>query len=432
MCQMSETPANGKYLPRIVDAELDFKLRSKGAVWIRGTKWCGKSTTAMRHSKTSILMQDEETREQNIALAEADPHLFLSGETPVLIDEWQDIPFIWNQVRTEVDARNAVGQFILTGSRAPNEKVIDEERLHSGVGRITDLTMRPMSLYESGESTGAVSLEKLFAGQEPPGAKCDMGISEYSFLTARGGWPFAVGKPDDVALQQAPDFYTRTVSTEMVKGTKRDPERVDLLMRSYARNCATQASNIVLKKDIAANEDSTLNEDTIVAYVKDLKKLFVVEESKAWRPSVRSKAAARASNTRYFVDPSIACAALRMGPNALIRDMSTFGQFFENMCVRDLRVYSQRLGGTVKHYRDSAGLECDAIIDLSDGRWAAAEIKLGGHAALDEAAENLLKLRDLVGEDNPPAFQMVISGTPGASYRRKDGVIVVPLGLLGP
>lgn len=430
MCQMPEISSKAAYLPRIVDSELERKLRSKGAVWIRGTKWCGKSTTAKRVAKTAILMQDESTRKQNIALAEADPHLFLSGETPVLIDEWQDVPFIWNQVRTEVDERNAVGQFILTGSRSPNKAA--EEGLHSGVGRISDLMMRPMSLYESGESTGAVSLEKLFEGQDPPGAKCDLGISEYSFLTARGGWPFAVGKPDDVALQQASDFFDRLVSVEMIEGTKRDPERIGLLLRSYARNIATQASNGVIKKDIVSNEGSSLDEDTILAYVKDLKSLFVVEESKAWTPSVRSKAAVRSSNTRYFVDPSIACAALGMGPKALIRDLMTFGLFFENMCVRDLRVYSQRIGGTVKHFRDSSGLECDAIIDLNDGRWAAAEIKLGGHAALDDAAENLLKLRDIVGEDNPPAFEMVISGAPGASYRRKDGVIVVPLGLLGP
>ena len=416
-----------RYIPRIADGILDFKLKSKGAVWIKGPKWCGKSTTAKRFSKTCILMQDENTREQNIQLAKTSPSYFLKGKTPLLIDEWQTIPFIWNQVRTEVDKRDEFGQFILTGSVTPNKDNIDDQ--HSGTGRITSMIMRPMSLFESEESSGKISLKDLFNGTPIEPTKCEASLEDYAFYTARGGWPKSIGLERVIALQQAIDYYEGLVESDISHDSKKEPERVRLLMRSYARNCSTQANNTTIKNDMIANDSEKLDEDTIRSYVNSLKSLYVVEESEAWNPNVRSKTAIRTSNTRYFVDPSIACAALNLDPDGLIGDLNTFGFLFENLCVRDLRIYSETINGKVKHFRNNKGLESDAVITLKDGTWAAIEIKLGNPDLIEEGAKNLIKLKNDVSKE--PAFLMIMTTTEYA-YKRNDGIWIVPAGCLGP
>ena len=421
-----------EYMPRIVDGILDFKLKSKGAVWIRGPKWCGKSTTAARVSKTIIMMQDESTRENNIYLAKVNPSGFLKGDTPLLIDEWQTIPFIWNQIRFEVDKRDEFGQFILTGSNMPRKE--DMAYQHSGTGRITDLVMRPMSLFESGESSGSISLKGLFSGIEQEPVRHSLGLEDYAFLTARGGWPKSVGLDRDIALQQAIDYYDGLVNGDITNldEVPRDPERLRLFLRSYARNCSTGSTYPTIRDDMIANDGGSIDTDTIASYVKSMTRLFVIEESEAWNPNLRSKAAIRTSNTRYFVDPSIACAALGTGPEGLVKDLRTFGLLFENLCVRDLRIYSEPLGGTVKHFRDSNGLEADAVITLRDGSWGAVGVKLGGQDLIDEGERSLLKLASSVGDDmKKPSFLMLLTAT-SIAYRTENGVWVVPLGCLGP
>ena len=416
-----------RYIPRIADEILDFKLKTKGAVWIKGPKWCGKSTTAKRFSKTCILMQDENTREQNIQLAKTSPSFFLKGDTPLLIDEWQTIPFIWNQIRTEVDKRDEFGQFILTGSVTPNDERLKDQ--HSGTGRITDMVMRPMSLFESEESSGAISIKALFNGDKVEPARCNSSLEDYAFYTARGGWPKSIELDGKIALQQAIDYYEGLVESDISHDSRKDPERVRLLMRSYARNCSTQANNSTIKNDMIANDSEKLDEDTIRTYINSLKSLYVVEESEAWNPNVRSKTAIRTSNTRYFVDPSIACAALNLGPEGLIRDLKTFGLLFENMCIRDLRIYSEPLGGKIRHFRNNKGLESDAVITLKDGSWAAVEIKLGNPDLIEEAAKNLIELKNDVNKE--PRFLMIMTAT-DVAYQREDDIWIVPAGCLGP
>ena len=375
-------------------------------------------------------MQDEKEKENNIYLAKLDPSGFLSGETPLLIDEWQVIPFIWNQVRMEVDKRDEFGQFILTGSSTPIN--FDEATMHSGIGRITNLVMRPMSLYESKESNGMVSLKELFEKGKINVCKSSKTLSDYAFYTARGGWPKAINQSNEkVALQQAIDYYDGLVNSDMSRadGVKKDPERVKLLMRSYARNISTQATNATIKNDMNTNDNNKLDEDTIYSYVNCLKKLFVVEESIAWNPKLRSKTAIRTSNTRYFVDPSIACAALGIGPKGLIKDIKTFGLLFENLCIRDLRIYADAIDGTLKHFRNAKNLECDAVITLRDGSWGAIEIKLGSQELIDEAAKNLLTLAKDINDDQKPSFLAIVTAT-SLAYQREDGVFVIPLACL--
>lgn len=419
------------YIPRIVDDILIFRLKSSGAVWIKGPKWCGKSTTAEQFAHTVIRMQDEENRNQNISLARMSPSEFLKGDTPVLIDEWQVIPFIWNQVRTEVDKRDEFGQFIMTGSKQPEE--IESVDKHSGTGRITTLMMRPMSLFESGESNGAVSLESMFKGSGNT-SRCDATLRDYAFYTARGGWPKSINLEEEIALEQAVYYVDGIIDSDMSQDgdIKHDPDKVRLLLRSYSRNCSTQANNTTIRKDMMANDNETVDVDTIASYVKALKRLYVIEESEAWNPNLRSKSAIRTSNTRYFVDPSIACAVLNIGIDGLIADLNLFGFLFENLCIRDLRIYADRLKGKVKHYRDSSGLEVDAVVTLRNGDWAPVEIKLGSQELIDEGARNLLKLVDSLNPNSKkPSFLMVLTGT-NAAYQREDGVWVVPLACLGP
>jgi len=419
-----------RYLPRIADGILKEKLEKMGAVLIDVPKWCGKSTTGLQQAKSTVFMQDPQYQEQNIMLAKADSHMFLSGPVPRMIDEWQMIPFIWDAIRYEIDRRDSFGQFILTGSSVPAD---DSQIFHSGIGRITRMTMRPMSLWESRDSNGSVSLGDLFTGTAKGSGKSEKTLTDFSFLLCRGGWPKAVGLNEHIALRQAIEYYDGLVSSDLyrVDGVKRDEERMKLVLRSYARNIATQANNSTIRNDMVANEVSSLNEDTVASYIKALKKLFVVEDLPAWNPNLRSKVAVRTSDTRHFVDPSIATAALGLGPQDLINDLKTFGFLFESLCVRNLRVYADALGGKIYHFKDSQGLEADAVIHLRNGNWAPVEIKLFDNERIEEGAKNLIRLSEMVDASKmkKPSFLMVLTGTEFA-YRREDGVYVVPVSCL--
>ncbi|RVU97999.1 ATP-binding protein [Coriobacteriales bacterium OH1046] len=420
-----------RYYPRIADQTLAFKLRSCGAVWIKGPKWCGKSTTAEQVAKSAAYLQDRSTSAQQIALAKNAPELFLAGESPKLIDEWQVVPFIWDQIRYEVDHRDKMGQFIITGSATPLDDD-DDAREHSGIGRITPMIMRPMSLWESDDSTGGISLSRLFSGETPGPAQSRLGFRDYAFLTCRGGWPSALGLADDAALEQAYIFYNGLVEDDLkrVLKNKRNPERVRRLMRSLARAVSSEMPIATIRKDMIANDNDAMDVDTIASYLNALERLYVVENLAAWNPNLRSKTAVRTSETRHLVDPSISCAALGLGPGDLLADLKTFGLLFESLCVRDLRIFTEALHGEVRHYRDSGGLEADAVLRLRGGAWAAVEVKLASEDSIDEGAEHLRRLAAKV-EGRGPEFLMVLSAT-GVAYKRADGVWVVPLGCLEP
>ncbi|MEC4295932.1 ATP-binding protein [Adlercreutzia shanghongiae] len=427
-----------EYYSRVVDSQLDFKLRSSGAVLIRGPKWCGKSTTAEQRAQSAVFMQDRQTSAQNIELAKNAPSLLLDGPTPRLIDEWQVIPFIWDQIRYEVDRRNGNGQFILTGSATPLADPDENEAApyeHSGIGRISPLTMRTMSLFESRDGNGSVSLASLFQEQSSVAAQCDATLKDYAYLTCRGGWPRALDLDREAALEQAFVFYDGLVHEDINRVFRRakNPERIKRFMRSYSRAVATETSLAEIRKDMAANDEATLSDETISLYISALEKLFVIENLPAWNPNLRSKTAVRTSETKHFVDPSIACAALGLGPNDLINDLETFGLLFESLCVRDLRVYAESLNGQVYHYRDKKGREADAVIHLRGGSWAPVEVKLANQERIEEAARNLLAFAADIdtAKIKPPSFLMVVTAT-GYAYRRSDGVYVVPLGCLRP
>lgn len=420
------------YRKRIADDILLRKLEGKGAVLIEGAKWCGKTTTAEQVAASVLYMDDPETKEQNLGLSELNPRRLLKGETPRLIDEWQIAPKLWDSIRFEVDHREEQGQFILTGSAVPADT---SEITHSGTGRFTWLTMRPMSLYESGDSSGEISLKDLFESDDyiPDGCST-LDIDRLAFLICRGGWPQAVDMRDEIALDQAYDYYEAVVHNDISRAdrTNRNPERVKRLMRSYARHQGTQAANTVLAADIAANDEQGMNEETVASYTAALRKIFVIEDMPAWNPNLRSKTAIRSSDTRYYTDPSIAAAALGIGPGDLIDDLKTFGFLFEGMCVRDLRVYADALQGSVYHYRDRDGLECDAVVHLRNGSYGLVEIKLGGARWIEEGASSLKTLSARIDTKRmkPPAFLMVMTGTGNYAYRRSDGVYVVPAGCL--
>ncbi len=422
-----------EYKPRIVDDILKDKLEAKGAVVIEGPKWCGKTTTAMQVANSVLRMDEPSRRDANIQLSEIAPERLLQGAVPRLIDEWQIAPKLWDAARYEVDTRGEEGQFILTGSAVPVES---REITHSGTGRFTWLTMRPMSLYESGESSGEVSLEELFQTPEQIVGTNSLDIGKLAFQICRGGWPHAVGMREKIALTQAVDYYDAVVKSDINRadGVTKDPERVKRLMRSFARNQGGQVANTVLRDDIQANDTESLSEDTIASYINALKKIFVVEDMPAWNPNLRSKTSIRTTDTRYYVDPSIATAALGVGPNDLINDLNTLGLLFETMCVRDLRVYAEYLGGDVLHYRDKTGLECDTVIHLRNGKYGLAEIKLGGQRLIEEGAANLKTLAAKIDTTKMPApsFMMIVVGTGEYAYRREDGVYIVPIGCLKP
>lgn len=419
------------YKPRIVDSILQDKLEAKGAVVVEGPKWCGKTTTAMQFSKSILRMDEPSKRDGYIQLADIAPEQLLRGDTPRLVDEWQIAPKIWDAARYEIDSRNKEGQFILTGSAVPKES---DEIIHSGTGRFSWLMMRPMSLFESGESSGDVSLEALFSQQDKISGINSIDFNKLAFLICRGGWPRSVDMNEKAALAQATDYYDAVVKSDINRadGVNKHPERVKRLMRSYARNQGAQISFTMLKDDIKANDTENINEYTVASYINALKKIFVIEDMAAWNPNLRSKTSIRTSDTRYFIDPSIAVASLGIGPNDLVNDLNTMGLLFETLCVRDLRVYSDCIGGDVYHYRDKTGLECDTVIHLRNGNYGLAEIKLGGEKLVEEGAKNLKTLAQKIDNTKMPnpSFMMVIVGIGNYAYKREDGVLVVPIGCL--
>lgn len=422
------------YRHRIMDSLLAKKLQAKGAVLIEGPKWCGKTTTAEEIAVSKVLLAKTDAKEQFKRLLEIDSDTALSGEAPMLIDEWQTVPKLWDAVRYTVDHRRKMGQFILTGSAVP-DKDAEKEREHSGTGRFAWLTMRPMTLSESGESNDSVSLADLFAAPEKLFGRNSLKLQDIAFLICRGGWPMAVGLPEEAALEQAFDYYDAVTKEDVtrVDGVKRASERVRRLMRAYARHQGTQASIATLREDLKNNDIATLDDDTIVSYLEALRKIFVVEDMPAWNPNLRSKTAIRTADTRYFVDPSIATAALGMGPADLVNDLNTMGFFFETMCVRDLRVYAEALNGKVYHYRDKSGLECDAVVHLRNGQYGLIEIKLGGQSLIDDGVRTLNSLAAQVDTSRmkAPAFKMVLTATGEYAYRRsEDGIYIVPVGCL--
>lgn len=419
------------YRKRIANDILKQKLEGKGAVLIEGPKWCGKTTTAEQIAASILYMDDPEKIEQNIVMSELNPKRLLKGDTPRLIDEWQLAPKLWDAIRFEVDHRGEPDQFVLTSSAVPADT---KEITHSGTGRFTWLTMRPMSLYESGDSTGEVSLNDLFDGATDIDGDSDLSMDRLAFLVCRGGWPQSVDMRDEIALDQAVDYYDAVVHSDINRAdnVQKNPERVKRLMRSYARNQGDQVPNTALAQDIAANDETPVNEETVASYVNALRKIFVVEDMPAWNPNLRSKTAIRSSDTRYYIDPSIAAAALGIGPNDLVNDLKTFGFLFETLCIRDLRVFADALSGNVYHYRDKDGQECDAVVHLRNGKYGLIEIKLGGEKLIEEGAKSLKSMEAKIDTDkmNAPSFLMVLTGTGDYAYRRQDGVYVVPIGCL--
>lgn len=424
------------YRHRIMDGLLAKKLQAKGAVVIEGPKWCGKTTTAEEIAASKVLLARTDMKEQFNSLLEIDTDAALSGETPMLIDEWQTVPKLWDAVRYTIDHRRKMGQFILTGSAVP-DKEAEMAREHSGTGRFAWLTMRPMTLFESGESNGSVSLTALFSAPGKILEKNSLSLQDIAFLICRGGWPMSVGLPEEAALEQAFDYYDAVTKEDVTKadGVKRASERVQRLMRAYARHQGTQASIATLREDLKNNDTAILNDDTIASYLEVLRKIFVVEDMPAWNPNLRSKTAIRTADTRYFVDPSIATAALGLGPDDLMNDLNTMGFFFETMCVRDLRVFAEALNGKVYHYRDKSGLECDAVVQLRNGQYGLIEIKLGGQSLINDGVATLNALAGRIDTSRmkAPAFLMVLTATGEFAYRRpEDGVYVVPIGCLRP
>ena len=421
-----------EYRKRLADEVLKDKLEASGAVLVEGAKWCGKTTTSKQIAKSVLYMQEPAQKKQNLLMADTNPSLLLQGDVPRLIDEWQLAPKLWDAVRFEVDQRDDFGQFILTGSAAPPDT---SEISHSGTGRISRMLMRPMSLFESGESSGSVSLEGLFNTDYEVSASVESDIEKLAFLICRGGWPKAVGKSVKVALQQALDYYDAVVNSDIsrVDGKERNPERAKLLMRSYSRNIGSQAKFEEIRQDILGNDVDSFSIDTLYDYLNALKKIFVVEDAPAWNPNLRSKTAIRNTDTRYFVDPSIATASMGLGPKDLINDLSTMGLLFENLCVRDLRIYAQSIGGEIYHYRDKSGLECDAVVHLRNGSYGLVEIKLGGDKLIEEGCATLNKFEKIIDTTKmkSPSFKMVLTGVGNYAFKRPDGILVVPVRSLG-
>ena len=414
------------YLTRYVERQIERKLRSSGVVVVSGPKFCGKTTTAERFAKSTIKLN---TR-QAIELARIEPRNVLTGEQPRLIDEWQTVPDIWNVAKEWIDEHPAFGQFLLTGSSTPADK---SQIYHSGAGRITSIMMRPMSLAESLDSRGSVSLTALFDNPQASVYDENQGwsLADVAFLVCRGGWPLSLQPDRQVALDVTKNYYEGLFNFENSENKKfrnKRPEVMRMILRSYARNVSTQASYQTLIADVVSSNNRTMDPKTFDDYMDALKDLYILEDMDAWNPNLRSKTVVRTTSTRHFVDTSIACQALGIAPASLMNDFETFGLFFEDMAVRDLRIYTMAHGGQIRHYRDSRGLECDAVVHLEDGRWALVEVKLGGNL-VEEGAKNLLKLKSDIHAHTAPSFLMVITAT-GPAYRRPDGVYVVPLNCL--
>ena len=420
------------YLPRITDKLLDERLKAKGAILIEGPKWCGKTTSAKEFAKSFIAMDEPDKTKQYKQMAELNPSALLEGETPRLVDEWQLAPNLWNAVRYEVDKRDDFGQFILTGSAVPAEF---DASMHSGTGRISRLYMRTMSLYESKDSDGAISLSDLFDDKEISCANHKT-LDDIAFLICRGGWPISIKLEGKASLFQAIDYFDSVVKNDIsrVDSVKRDVEKAKSLLRSYARHVGSQAPLETIRKDMLANQADTFDQVTLYSYIDALKKIFVIEDAPAWNPNIRSKTAIRSTDTRYFIDPSIATAALGIGQKDLTQDLNTMGFLFENLAVRDLRIYSELLDGSVYHYRDKSGLECDAVIHLRNGSYGLVEIKLGGDKLIEEGAQTLKTLSDLIDTNSmkKPSFMMVLCAQAPFAYKRNDGVYVVPITSLRP
>ncbi len=418
-----------EYKKRVADDELLELIESSGAVLIEGAKWCGKTSTGLNAANSVIYMQDEDNAGMYKQMASTKPSLLLEGETPRLIDEWQDAPVLWNAVRFAVDQRQKTNQFILTGSAVPK----DDDKRHSGTGRIARLRMRPMSLWESGESNGKVSLQQLFDNESDVAETSELTLEMLAFALCRGGWPASIQKTGKVALRTARNYVDEVVELDVhrLDGIERNAQRVRKLMQSLARNVSTMASNETVMADVTAN-DTTLSPTTFASYMNALRRIFVVDDVDAWLPSLRSRTAIRTSPKRHFVDPSIPAVLLRLTPESLLKDFRTFGFLFEDLCARDLRVYAQTIDGDVYHYRDKNELECDLIISRRNGQWAGVEVKLGRNEE-DDAAANLLKLASKIDESKmqKPSFLMILTGGQFA-YRRPDGVYVVPIGCLKP
>ena len=420
-----------QYRPRIADSLVERKLKSAGAVVIEGAKWCGKTSTAAQYSQSEVYLSDT-SRQDYLQLAELNASLLLEGDTPRLIDEWQLAPQLWDAVRHAIDSRQKPGQFLLTGSAVPANQ---EKIHHTGTGRMSWLTMRPMSLWESGDSSGKISLQALFEGSTQIGEthEIDSSLEKMAYLTCRGGWPMVTQLDTEAALDIAFNYVDGLVHSDLQRmdGISRDAARVNRLLRIYARAQASQTTSAKLLQDIQEN-DHSCSENTLFSYLSALRKIFVIEDMTAWNPNLRSRTAIRTADTRYFVDPSIATASLGLGVKNLMNDLNTFGLFFETLCIRDLRVYAQALDGEVYHYRDKNGLECDAVVHLRNGHYGLIEIKLGGNRPIEEGAASLLKLAGKIdtGKMPAPSFLMVLTATGKFAYTRKDNVLVVPVSML--
>ena len=424
-----------KYRNRVSDKILSFKLETAGAVLVEGVKWCGKTTTCEQVAKSVVYLDELRERIGNLDVLKVNVALALDGSSPHLVDEWQLAPFLWDSIRHRVDHADGLGCFILTGSSVPADT---SEIFHSGAGRFAWMRMRPMSLWESGESSGSVSLEKLFAGGDFPVSPSNgMTLADVAFAVCRGGWPQSIGISRRAALQQAYNYVDALVERDIsrVDGTLRDPMRARRLLRSYARLQGSQATASVVLADLAANADGdNIKEDTVYSYLSALRKLFAIEDAKAWCANLRCKTPIRTTDTRYFVDPSIAAAALEVGPDDLMRDLASFGILFETLAMRDLRVYAEALFGEVYHFRDKQGRECDAVVKIRGGKYGLVEMKLGGSSLIDDGARNLNALEKLIdaSKSGQPSFKMVLTAVGDYAYRRPDGVTVCPIGCLRP
>ena len=429
---LRKSKSDDMYYKRLIEETIALKLKSSGAVLVAGPKFCGKTTTCMLYQKSFVKLNTK----QAIAMARMDPKGVLSGENPRLIDEWQKAPDIWNQVKDDLDFNYEFGKYILTGSSTPVDKT---EIHHSGAGRIAPLKMRPMTLWESKESKGTVSLKDLFDGgvNFPWDMNSDFTLNDVAFLLCRGGWPIAVLAPKEIALEITKNYYNGLFvfeDSENERFRNKKPEVLRMILRSYARNISTEAAVSTIISDIRQSNERTMDPKTYDDYMEALKDLYIIEDMEAWNPNIRSKTSIRSTPTRHFVDTSIACRSIGVSPNDLMNDLESFGLFFEDFAVRDLSVYAGCLGGEVKHYRDNAGLECDAVVHLEDGRWGGIEIKLGGDDLINDGAESLKTLRNKIVEksdEKAPSFLLVLTAVGGA-YRRDDGVYVAPINLLRP
>lgn len=420
------------YYKRLIEKDIELKLRTSGAVVVAGPKFCGKTTTCMLYQKSFVKLNTKQT----ITMARMSPKWTLEGEKPRLIDEWQKAPDLWNQIKDDLDFDYQFGKFILTGSSTPADKT---EVHHSGAGRIAPVKMRPMSLWESQESKGTVSLIELFDEKSdyPWDLNSEISLEDIAFLICRGGWPISVRAPKDIAVEITKNYYNGLFVFEYCENERfrnKKPEVLKMILKSYARHISTEAAISTIIADVRQSNERTMDPKTFDDYMEALKDLYVIEDLPAWNPNIRSKTIIRSTPTRHFIDTSIACRALGVSPNDLMNDLESFGLFFEDFAVRDLSIYANAIGGTVTHYRDNTGLECDAVVHLEDGRWGAIEIKLGGDELIEHGAQSLKNLRDKItsiSEERAPSFLMVLTAVGGA-YRREDGVYVAPINLLKP